>query len=212
MLVYPLTPTNLDVAPVQPNNLLAQLPSVNDTPSWRELNDRYEDEQPRGGGRGDLVCIISPRTGSDVMWSDRPLFVWHNSIQSLTLNLPDGPPWQPEITPETHRVLYPQALPPGDYIYEITYIKDGQLERQEFEFGVMSASDRAPHQAALDAIEAQSRLDRSSEDEVARRRAAYFLEQGWNSDYIQEIYMAPNSSRERIREAEAIGNWVCPPS
>lgn len=186
---------------------------------WELLKRRKE---PTLASR-QLICPITPGLLEDknVIWSDRPMFIWQGEVSPLTIYLydsfnPDREQqllWSQTFTPQSpiskfHHLAYTgEALQPGkSYDWEIVI---SSSRRDRYTFQVMDLKQRERIKTEILALENQLATTRVSEEEIALEKANYFAKQGLWSDALQQIYSTPNPSADFLTNAQGILSALC---
>ncbi len=176
------------------------------------------------------VCAIAPGLlgETNVIWSDRPLFIWHGgSVQRLEIrpfNLNSSYDsqevlWSQTVTPRHQSAMYTgEALQPGQtYDWEIAVVDsssrhDSKPRPLRFTFQVMEAPRRDRIATELKALETQFKTLGATAEEVALARANYFAERDLWSDALQEVFLVQNPSADSTRTAQKISTYLCDPN
>lgn len=111
------------------------------------------------------------------VWSDRPLFMWHSpginqDVQLIVRDLDNNLLWEQTVNLADQKAFYnaKNPLEPGkQYQWQLSGITDRRT------FQVMPAGDRNKIQADLQALEQKLRATKASDEEIALRKADYFL-------------------------------------
>jgi hypothetical protein len=169
------------------------------------------DEPPLGSRTA--FCAISPGLvgDTDVIWSDRPLFLWQGEANQLTLRTFDTHQtvWQQTDLGGTQRLQYTgPALQPGQ-IYQWQMIGGDLQENVSFIFQVMSVSDRQLITTELEVLEAQLKATNASAENIAAERSRYFAERGLWSDALAALYRVENPSAAVTNTIQQISTRVC---
>lgn len=184
-------------------NLVSQQFSWSDL--WRSLRRPRRDQ----GGKGDL-CLLVPTEARkpDLMWHDRPLFVWRGLEQTIGLRRAGS---------ET--VFWRRSLfRPGTVVNQMQYVGLPLQPGQTYElllfssptanqpvrlqpFTMMPAGDRAPVTAALQALTAKLVKENASAETIAQQRARYFSDRQLQADVLQEVYGVKQPS-DALRQLE----------
>lgn len=167
--------------------------------------------QQREGIRRSGLCVMSPSiVETDVIWSDRPLFLWQGAAEQITVNKLGSSEvlWNQPIDPQTRQVLYNgTALQPGEiYQWELTGASD---IKTSLIFQVMETDKRNQIAAQLQAIEAQLKADGASQEIIELQQAQYFADQGLWSDALQQLYSIGNSSPDAVQAIQQIESSLC---
>ncbi|BAY09329.1 DUF928 domain-containing protein [Calothrix sp. NIES-2098] len=177
-------------------------------------------------GTNNPICAIAPGLiETYIVWSDRPLFLWHSpgNNQDAQLIVRDY---------ETEKVVWQTPVKIADQ--KVVYGAEQPLEAGKFyqwqlsdstnwtTFQVMPASDRQKIQAQLQTLEQQLKANKASSEEIALKKADYFLnyqlkhttETGtfhpW-SDAFQVLYQVEKPSASFIKQRETFVTDVCKP-
>lgn len=112
------------------------------------------------------------------IWSDRPLFMWHSpgnnqEVQLIVRDLDNNSVvWQQTVNLAHQKVFYnaKNPLQPGKlYQWQLSNTTDW------ITFQVMSTDERNKIQADLQTLEQKLRATKASDEEIALRKADYFL-------------------------------------
>lgn len=170
------------------------------------------------------VCAIAPGlVETYTVWSDRPLFLWHSpgNNQDVQLVVRDYESrevvWTQPVNLADQKVFYnaKDPLEPGKlYQWQLSNSTNWTV------FQVMPASDRHKIQADLQALEQKPQATRASQEEIAIRKADYFLnyeirskneeniDHLW-SDALQTLNNVENPSPSFLKQREAMVADVC---
>ena len=147
-------------------------------------------KKPPLGSRGPLCPITPGLLGeTDIIWSDRPVFVWKGIAKDLTLlNYDTGEVlWQHTLSSVERQVIYdgPTLQPGHVYIWRLT--QDGKQQEQTFE--VMSSNQRRQIVPPLENMaNLAENFEESDEMQRTLQRAGFFSEHGLWSDAFAELY------------------------
>ncbi len=186
---------------------------------WKLLKRRQE---PTLASRREL-CPITPGLieAKNVIWSDRPMFIWQGDVSPIAIYLydsfnPDREPqllWSQTFTPQSpvgkfnYLAYTGEALKPGkSYDWEIVISSD---RRARYTFQVMASEKRELIAADLMALETQVTAAGLNKEKIALEKANYFAQQGLWSDALQQIYSTPNPSDDFIRNARGTLTYFC---
>ncbi len=171
--------------------------------SWSSLLDRLRRrDKPPHGSRGEL-CLLVPAQANepDVMWHDRPLFVWQGLEQTIGLRRSGS---------ET--VFWRRSLAqPGTTVNQLQYVGLALQQGQTYElllfssptatqpvrwqaFMIMPARDRVSVTTALQTLTVKLQKENASEETIAQQRARYFGDYQLQSDVLQEVFAVKNPS------------------
>jgi hypothetical protein len=174
----------------------------------------------RLGGRSG-ICIVSPGLleRQNVIWSDRPLFLWQAdpatiALQRLVLVDQDRKIlWEKLLLPTDQWAIYDgQPLQPGQfYTWWLEWRVQDAVNRADYTFQVMPSEPRQRMGVGLDALTQQLQTAGVSPDAIASQQADYFLDQDdeyW-SDALTVLYAVRNPSTETIQRRQDWVNSVC---
>ncbi|BAY25301.1 hypothetical protein NIES2100_51070 [Calothrix sp. NIES-2100] len=181
-------------------------------------------QRKRHGARGGTICAIAPGlVDTYILWSDRPLFLWHNfgTDKEAQLVVRDD---------ETEAVVWEKTVKIGDQqaVYEAQQsLEPGKRYQWQLSgytlwttFQVMGTSDRQKISADLQTIEQQLKATKASSEEIAIKKADYFLnyeikhktETGtfylW-SDAFQTLYQVDKPSQSFVKQREEFVANIC---
>ena len=165
--------------------------------------------------RGDEVCLISPgNLGEQLIWSDRPLFIWQGKIPESEINLTKSAEnfgegelvWTQTVPETTRSIAYTgEDLQPGS-TYDWELISDGTTYRQTIT--LMGESQQEAIAAELAALE--NRLDDgATKEDIAIAKADYFIRQKLGYDALQQLYSVPNPSPRLTAQITEIEQHLC---
>ena len=165
--------------------------------------------------RGDEVCLISPRDGGEqVIWSDRPLFIWQGEIPESEINLvkaaknlleEEQPVWMETVPANSQTIAYTgDSLPPGTYKWEL--ISNDTTYRQTIT--LMEESEREAIATDLTALENTLDDDATAED-IAIARADFFTRKQLGYDALQQLYSVSNPSDRLKTQINEIEQYLC---
>lgn len=177
-----------------------------------EIVTLFARDEPPLGSRN-AFCAISPGLvgDSDMIWSDRPLFLWQGEANQLILRTFETRQtvWQQTGLTGTQRLQYTgPALQPGQ-IYQWQMTGGNLQEDISFIFQVMPASDRQLITTELAALEAQLKAANASAENIAAERSRYFAERGLWSDALEALDSVENPSAAVTNTIEQISTRVC---
>ena len=169
--------------------------------------------------RGDQICLISPgKLGKQIIWSDRPLFIWQGKTPQSEINLYSAASnydyqqdeqliWREIVSPNTQILAYAgEKLQPGfTYDWEIM----GHKNNPRPSIMLMEQSQRDAITAELTAIENQLQATDATVEEIAIAKADYFIRQKLGSDALQQLYTVQNPSPNLTKQIENIEQYLC---
>jgi len=170
--------------------------------SWSDLWGSLRRPRTNKGGKGDL-CLLVPAQASkpDIMWHDRPLFVWQGLEQTIGLRRAGSETvfWRRSFTqPGTvvNQIQY-SGLPlqPGQTYELLLYSSPTATQPVRWQaFTIMGVRDRVPVTTALQALTAKLQKENASEETIAQQRAQYFSDHHLQADVLQEVFAVKNPS------------------
>ena len=207
--------------------LLVQTQSNTQESAVSAILRRLRRKEPPLGSRSNFFCAIAPGLlgEANVIWSDRPLFLWQGTASRFEVRLysPFSPDkeqellWSQSVTSQSpnakfQRATYTgEALQPGQ-IYDWEIVIEPDSPRQRFTFQVMESEQRDRITAELTALEVQLEAAGATAEETALQRANYFAERDLWSDVLQEIYLVNNPSAAMRSNIQEIWSYLCEPN
>lgn len=169
--------------------------------------------------RGEEVCPISPgNLGEQLIWSDRPLFIWQGKIPQSEINLyssttnynyeqDDRLIWHETVSPNTQTIAYAgEQLKPG-FTYDWEFISNGKTYRPTFI--LMEQPQREAIATELTALENKLQASGATSEEIAIALADYFIQQQLWSDALQQLYSIENPSAFFTDKITDIEQYLC---
>lgn len=169
-------------------------------------------EEPPLGSRG-AVCAISPGLlgTTDIIWSDRPLFLWQGAASQITLYTFDtqAEVWNAPLEPGTQAIAYAgEELLQLGQVYAWT-LSDGAGTNVLYIFEVMGTAERSLIAAEVQALETQLKASNTSDETIAAERARYFAERDLWSDVLESLYQIETPSESVNQTIQEISDRVC---
>lgn len=178
------------------------------------------------GARGEICEIAPGLVDTYIIWSDRPLFLWHSSgidqAAQLVVREYDSQKvvWQQPVNIADQKAFYSaeESLEPGK-IYQWQLSGSPKSTRWAL-FQIMPASDRQKITADLQTLEQKLKATKASPEEIALKKADYFLNyevkhttepdtfHPW-SDVFQVLYQVEKPSPSFINQRETFVTDVC---
>lgn len=171
----------------------------------------------RSGGTRGSICVVTPDLGGErSLWSDRPVFVWHDgNVARVQVRLADSKTivWEQALPAAQTSVTYSgKPLQPGQP-YEVMLLDDKgkKLVKEDVlpQFVVLDVATRTSVSQALKAKERQLNDEQGTKEEIVAAKAQYLLEQNLISDAFQVIYAAQEGSPELKGMAQQIAAIAC---
>ncbi|OKH54621.1 hypothetical protein NIES2101_07385 [Calothrix sp. HK-06] len=190
---------------------------------WRRKDERKVSRTSRSGG----VCPITPGIFETyLLWHERPLFVWKssgNQDANLVVRGYDSQTevWRQPVNTSAQKLLYgaEKALEPGK-LYQWQLVNKSRGLNESVTFQIMSETERAKIQSGLQALEQSSKLAKSSPEDIALKKAHYFLDYQikhqnsdrtylpW-SDALQSLYEVDKPSASFIEQRDKFIVSLC---
>lgn len=174
------------------------------------------------------ICPIAPGlVETYIVWHDRPLFLWQNPGNNRDVQLivrdydSQTVVWEQPVNTADEKILYnnQQPLESGKlYQWKLSGSTNGTKWTT---FQVMPASERDKIQADLQTLEQKLRATRASTEEIALRKADYFLNYQirhktennvlhlW-SDALQSMFQVEQPSPDFVKNRKAYVTALCP--
>ena len=175
------------------------------------LRARFERRERPLGSRS-WLCPYSPGLlgDTDMIWSNRPVFLWQASASNLVLYDYDSGEllWETDLDEGQSAITYDsslQTLQPGlVYHWQLT-----QEDRATFQgtFEIMAGQQRADLEADLAQLDAS--LGDANASERAAARANFFGDRGLWSDSLQELHAVRGLDVEVDSFAMQLASYVC---
>lgn len=201
---------NVQAEENKPKTTLKQYTSV-----FQAILSIFKSPESRFISRHGEMCLISPgNSGKQLVWSDRPLFVWRGKTVEPEIKLFNAvtndessseldPVWSETIPPNIQTIAYAgEELEPG-LTYEWEFTSRGKPYRQTIV--LIEQSQREAISSELTALSNQLQANNATAEDMAIAKADYFLQQNLGSDALQELYSVENPSTTlttRINEIE----------
>lgn len=154
--------------------------------------------------RNNKVCPISfSNPEEQLIWSDRPLFIWQGETFQSEINLysaatnsdrEDELVWTEIIAPDTQTIAYTgEQLQPGS-TYNWELISSGNTYRQTIT--LMEQSSREAIAADLITLESKLQGSNATAEDIAIAKADYFVEKKLGFDALQQLYLVKKPSSD----------------
>ena len=184
---------------------------------WKLLIAKRERE-PALSSRG-KICEIAPGLLGEinVIYSDRPLFLWQGRVSSLEVHLYSAFSlekeqeilWSQTVSNESQNLLYTgEPLQPGQ-IYDWEIVVNPQSNRRRISFQVMGGEKRQLISRELEQLETELTISGATVEEITLERAYYFAQRDLWSDALQELFSLENSSTALSGNAQEIVEYLC---
>lgn len=179
-------------------------------------------KEPNLGSRG--VCPVSPGLleSTNIIWSDRPLFLWQGIDFPLEIRLYNSfnPKqeqsilWRQVLNTASPAVTFQslqytgQVLEPGK-IYDWEIFNQSSKSKLRRSFQVMGLEEREQMKRELKNLENQLRAENATDEEIALERSYYFAQRNLWSDALQEMYSVQKPSQELIMKVQELLSYLC---
>jgi Domain of Unknown Function (DUF928) len=174
------------------------------------------------GSRG--VCLVSPGLleAKNILWSDRPLFLWQgvSLTQEIRLYSPFNPTqdqkviWRQEIKQVSPELTFQEIIYTGTpleagktYDWEIFDRASKAQEKRSFQ--VMDKEKRQDITTELQSLETRLKSEQATDEEIAIEKANYFVEKQLWSDALQSMFEVKNSSTELRQKIQELLGELC---
>ncbi len=184
---------------------------------WKLLKAKREQEPPLSS-RSNL-CEITPGLLGEinVIYSDRPLFLWQGRASNLEINLyspfsADADQellWTQTVNGESQNVLYTgEALQPGQ-TYDWEIVTDSQAKRRPISFKVKDGEERDRISGELTQLETKLTTSGATNEEIVLAKANYFAERDLWSDTLQQLFSLEQFSTVVKDNNQKIVSYLC---
>ena len=177
-----------------------------------------KEKEPPRTSRGKL-CPISPgNLGEQLIWSDRPLFIWRGDIPQSTVNLYSSSAnfnyeqdeqliWSQAIAANFISIIYNgEPLQPG-FIYDWEFVTSGKTYHSTFV--MMTEEEKQAIAQDLAGLENRALADGKDKEEIAIAKADYLAQKQLWSDVLQYLYSVENPSADLVSKTEDIEEYLC---
>ena len=183
---------------------------------WKLLKTKQEQE-PALSSRGN-ICEVSPGLLGEVnvIYNDRPLFLWQGKADNLEINLytpfnleeEQKILWSQRVNSKTQYISYTGNPLEMGQIYDWETIVNGSSSRK-IPFQIMEQSQR--EQISLELVQLETKLIDSGvqKDEIILAKANYFAKRDLWSDAIQTLLSIQNSNDSLNEEIEQMTDFIC---
>lgn len=186
---------------------------------WKLLKAKRQQE-PALSSRSNL-CEISPGLLGEIniIYSDRPLFLWQGKANNLKINL-----YTPFSLEEEQKILWSKIIENKNSDIQYLFYTGKPLEAgkiydwetvvnnsssRKMPFQIMEKAKR--EQISLELIKLESELRNSGvkEEEIILAKANYFAERDLWSDAIQILFSLNNSTTNFSQEIQKMTEFIC---
>jgi hypothetical protein len=193
---------------------------------WRRRDERKVSRTSRNAS----VCPITPGIlETYLVWHDRPLFVWKsvgNQDVDLVVREYDNQTevWRKSVNTSAQKLAYgaEKALEPGK-LYQWQLVNKSRGINDSVTFQIMPETERSKIRQELQALEQNSKLAKSSPEDIALKKAHYFLDYkikhqndnkthlAW-SDALQSLYEVDKPSASFVEQRDKFVVSLCSPN
>jgi hypothetical protein len=186
---------------------------------WKLLKAKRKQE-PALSSRSNL-CEISPGLLGEIniIYSDRPLFLWQGKANNLKINL-----YTPFSLEQEQKILWSKIIENKNSDIQYLFYTGKPLEAgkiydwetvvnnsssRKMPFQIMEKAKR--EQISLELIKLESELRNSGvkEEEIILAKANYFAERDLWSDAIQILFSLNNSTTNFSQEIQKMTEFIC---
>lgn len=184
---------------------------------WKLLKAKREQE-PALSSRSN-ICEVSPGLLGDVnvIYSDRPLFLWQGKASNVTISLYTPFNWEKDqeilwsetVNSGSQKVLYPGKPLEAGKIYDWQLFTEQESPQRRISFQVMSLEKRDRISKELEQLKIQLTNKGVTSEEMTLVRANYFAQQDLWSDVLQELFSLENPSTNLTNNLQEIVKYIC---
>lgn len=197
----------------------SSVPTLDSTSGFRLAEQRRP--RPPLGGRDGGVCAVSPGLleTQNVVWSDRPLFLWQINTEGITLQRlsvidQEGRIlWEKPLAAMDQGVVYEgPALQPGQfYQWQLQWTAAETQYSANYTFQVMPSDRRNQIATELQTLSSQLQTSGASAETIAHQQADYLIaqEQPLWSDALKLLYTVGNPSMDTTQRIQNLLDQVC---
>ncbi|MEM8831823.1 MAG: hypothetical protein AAGE96_21055 [Cyanobacteria bacterium P01_G01_bin.19] len=169
--------------------------------------------------RGD-VCFVSPGSvGEQTIWSDRPLFILHDTVPQAEIDLisstsnynyeRDGQLiWESKLPPNTNVLAYTgEKLKPG-FVYDWVLSNNNKTHAPQ-SFKLMPQLEREAIAREIKTLKTELQQQGATAEELAIAKADYFVQQQLWSDALQQLYSVENPSPDLTNKIADLVQYLC---
>ncbi|MDJ0682623.1 MAG: DUF928 domain-containing protein [Xenococcaceae cyanobacterium MO_167.B52] len=184
---------------------------------WKLLKAKREQE-PALSSRSN-ICEITPGLlgETNLIYSDRPLFLWQGQVTNLKVNLyspfsldtEQEIIWAKAIDDESGNIAYTgEPLQPGK-IYDWEIVTDSPTNRRRISFQIIDGQERDLISTELAQLETALTTSGATKEEIILAKAQYFAEKDLWSDSLQQLHSLETSSSNAIALDQEMISYIC---
>ncbi len=225
LLIAELGIVSMSALPIQaaikqnPQQSITEVNSTYLALSWAEIWESLRRKKATAGSRKPgmpPICMIAPnklheldrdnsaQDGDIEVWSDRPFFLWQESMVGIEVRHRRSHElmWSESLDAEARSITYNgKPLQSGQVYYWRETLPPEEVSYQ-VSFRMMRVEERSKITAELAQLESKLKAMGEYGDKIALERVNYLIEQGLWSDALREVYSKPNLFPELIDEIE----------
>ena len=218
-LAIPVTIAQQNNSPTTTTEKPAEKEKTQKSPSMLEsLLRLIKSPENRLITRGDELCLISPgNIGEQIIYSDRPIFIWQGTIPDSTINVYSSSAnynyerdeqliWTQEVAANNQNISYKGEPLQSGFIYDWELTTTDSTYRATFV--VMKDVSRDAISQDIAAMEDRLKAE-NNEHEIAIAVADYLAQKQLWSDVLQQLYTIENPSPDLISKTEEIEQYLC---
>ncbi len=183
---------------------------------WKLLKAKREIEPPLASRSN--ICEITGLLGkNNLIYSDRPLFIWQGQVNNLKVNLytpfsldtEQEIFWTKAIKNKSQNLLYTgEPLQPGK-TYDWEIVTYSPTKRRRISFTVINGEKRDRISQELAQLETNLTISGATPEAIILAKAEYFAQQDLWSDSLQQLYSLEPSSDSAIASNQVMMSYIC---
>jgi hypothetical protein len=227
------TKTQLSIASQLQNGELKNNRSKKKRSTWEAILNlfRGSNKGRNLGSRG--VCFVSPGIleEKNIIWHDRPLFLWQivnfNTTNKESLLPKEIRLYTPFDSTQEQEILWRQNLDSSSSamnfqrvrytgeplelgkIYDWKIFDGNSKTQKELSFKIMDGTERDAIVRDLQNLEIELKAENATDEEIALERANYFMQKNLWSDALQEIFSIENPPIESMQAIQTMLTELC---
>jgi hypothetical protein len=169
--------------------------------------------------RGDELCLISPgNIGEQIIYGDRPVFIWQGTIPDSTINVYSSSAnynyeqdeqliWTQEVAANSQNIAYKGETLQSGFIYDWELTTTDSTYRATFV--VMKDVNQVQIDRDIAAIKDRLKAENKENEEIAIAVTDYLAQKQLWSDVLQQLYTVENPSANLTSKIEDIEQYLC---
>ncbi len=184
---------------------------------WKLLKVKREQE-PALSSRSN-ICEVTPGLLGDVnvIYSDRPLFLWQGNVANVKINLytpfsleqEQQILWSQTIENQSDKVFYTGKALKAGKIYDWELVVKPQSNQRRISFQIMNTQKRDRISLELEQLKTELTTVGATNEQITLAKANYFAQQDLWSDVIQELFTVENPSPTLSNNIQEIIKYLC---